>query len=65
MGYICVLDSNRECQCCHQCDPTPGYGSIVCDMCNKEINEDYYYEIEGMKLCEDCTNSEYRKFIEE
>ena len=41
----------------------------VCDMCGKRITDDYYYEIGGDILCEDCMISEHRRdtddYIEE
>lgn len=39
----------------------------VCEgrKCGKRIDEDFYYEIEGEILCEDCMNRRYRKYTED
>ena len=33
-----------------------------CDMCGGTINADFYWEIGGEILCEDCMNLIYRKY---
>lgn len=35
-----------------------------CDYCGQAIQGDYYYEINGEFLCEECMNREYRKAVE-
>ena len=37
----------------------------ICDMCGKEINDDYYYEIGGDIMCESCMISECRHDVDE
>ena len=37
----------------------------VCDDCGEVINDDYYYEVEGDILCEECMKHRYRKFTED
>lgn len=36
-----------------------------CSICDKHIQDDFYYEINGEVLCEECLNDEYRKNVEE
>lgn len=33
----------------------------VCSDCGKFIHTDYYYDINGELICEDCMNRNYRK----
>lgn len=35
-----------------------------CDYCNKRINDDYVYDIDGDIICEDCLRKHYRQPIE-
>lgn len=39
----------------------------VCEnpKCKKRINDDFYFEIDGETLCEDCVNLRYRKHTED
>ena len=39
----------------------------VCDnpKCKKRIDDDFYFEIDGEILCEDCMNLRYRKSTED
>lgn len=37
----------------------------VCDKCHKRINDDYYFDIEGEILHEDCMNDKYRRSVED
>lgn len=39
----------------------------VCEnpKCKKRINDDFYWEIDGEILCEDCMNLRYRKYTED
>lgn len=32
-----------------------------CDCCGEPIQDDYFYNIDGTFICEECLNSEYRK----
>lgn len=32
----------------------------VCDYCREHIQDDHFYKIEGMILCEECLNDNYR-----
>lgn len=32
-----------------------------CEWCNEHIQDDYYYEIADIVICEECLNDEYRK----
>lgn len=36
-----------------------------CAYCGVRITDDYYYDIDGTILCEDCMNDEYRKNTDE
>ena len=33
----------------------------TCANCGEKIMEDYYYEIEGVQVCPDCMDSDYRR----
>jgi formylmethanofuran dehydrogenase subunit E len=33
----------------------------VCEYCNNPIQDDYYYDINGEVMCEDCLDTFYRK----
>ena len=33
----------------------------VCEDCGKRINEDYYFDVGGKILCEDCMNERFRR----
>jgi formylmethanofuran dehydrogenase subunit E len=35
-----------------------------CDYCDNVILDDYYYEINGDKVCETCLNEYFRKAVE-
>lgn len=37
----------------------------VCDRCRERIDEDYYFDIGGEILCEDCLIEKYRKNTED
>lgn len=39
----------------------------VCEnpKCKKRINDDFYFEIDGEILCEECVNLRYRKYTED
>ena len=37
----------------------------VCDRCRERIDEDYYFDIGGEILCEDCLIEKYRKWTED
>lgn len=37
----------------------------VCEYCGEHIQSDYYFEIEGVIICEDCLNDNFRKDIED
>ena len=37
----------------------------VCEKCGKPISDDYYFEIEGEILCEDCMIAKFRKSTED
>ena len=37
----------------------------VCDDCGEAINDDYYYEVDGDILCEECMRHRYRRFTED
>ena len=36
-----------------------------CEDCGEIIHDDYYWEIDGEILCEDCMNDRYRKHTED
>jgi formylmethanofuran dehydrogenase subunit E len=31
-----------------------------CDLCDEPITDEYFYNIDGTFICEECLNSEYR-----
>ena len=37
----------------------------LCVECKEQIQDDYYYEINGCIYCEECLNTEFRKDIED
>lgn len=39
----------------------------VCEnpKCKKRINDDFYFEVDGEILCEECVNLRYRKYTED
>lgn len=37
----------------------------VCEECGNRINDDYYFDVDGELLCEDCMNKRYRKHTED
>ena len=36
-----------------------------CDYCNKPIEDDYLYDLEGDIICESCMNKHFRKHTED
>ena len=36
----------------------------LCDICGEPIQDDYYFEINGERICEDCLTENYRKDID-
>ncbi len=34
-----------------------------CDQCVEPIQDDYYFEINGEHICEDCLHRYYKKYI--
>lgn len=34
----------------------------VCDECGKAIQDDYYFDIKGEILCQDCVERLYRRY---
>lgn len=37
----------------------------VCDCCGERIQDEYYYEIDGEILCEECLKDRYRRDTED
>lgn len=37
----------------------------VCEECKSRIQDDFYWEIDGEILCEDCMNLRYRNYTED
>lgn len=37
----------------------------VCDNCNRRIQDDDYYDLEGEILCESCLKDKYRRSVED
>ena len=37
----------------------------VCDCCGEIINADFYWEIDGDILCEDCMNDRFRHYTDD
>lgn len=35
-----------------------------CDHCHEPIQDEYYFEIDGEIICEECLN-DYKKYVEE
>jgi len=36
-----------------------------CADCGKRITDDFYYEIDGEILCEECLNDRHRKWVDD
>jgi formylmethanofuran dehydrogenase subunit E len=36
-----------------------------CEHCEEPIQSNYYFEIEGAIICEDCLNDNFRKDVED
>lgn len=36
-----------------------------CANCGETITEDYFYEIEGVQVCPDCMDSDYRRYMDD
>lgn len=34
-----------------------------CDQCGEPIQDDYYFQINGERFCEDCLHKYYKKYI--
>lgn len=39
------------------------YSRPICDICDEHIQDDFYFEINGEKICECCMNENFRKVI--
>jgi hypothetical protein len=37
----------------------------VCHNCEEHIQDGYYYEIDGLVLCKECLNDNYRKSVDD
>lgn len=37
----------------------------ICEECDKPIQDDYLYDVDGMVLCEKCMKEQYRKDTED
>lgn len=37
----------------------------VCEKCGERIRDDYYFEIEGEILCEECMIARHRRYVED
>lgn len=37
----------------------------ICDKCNKRINDDIYFDVDGNVLCERCMHDEYGRSTED
>ena len=35
-----------------------------CDICGEPIQDEYYYEIHGEKICPECLNDHFRKEVD-
>lgn len=58
MARVCN-GPNCDCDICHNtngCDER-----VICDHCDEEIYDDYYYCIDGTDLCLECLNDLYRR----
>ncbi len=52
MGYMCVKDSNRECDGCMTCKPEEHY---ICPICGQEVYEAVYVSNDGEVIgCDNC-----------
>lgn len=36
----------------------------ICEYCGKHIQDDYYYEIDKVCICENCLNENFRKDVD-
>ena len=53
MGYICIK-SNKECDGCMACNPSPHY---YCPVCGEEVFETVFADNDGTILgCENCAH---------
>lgn len=60
MSYPCILNQNKECIGCGDCEMHPKF---LCDQCDKPIYEgDLYYEIDNEVICEECTKDKYGNY---
>ena len=58
MAPICV-NGVSECVGCLSCQKF----QIVCDCCEEEIKDGYYYEVHGDIYCKDCVDDLFRKDV--
>ena len=66
MSYKCLIGHKFECDGCGDCKKNYLNGTLpkqqlVCDCCNKIIEEDEaYYNISNKVLCKECLDSFYK-----
>lgn len=61
MGYPCIYNAFKDCDACGNCKKESQEDILVCENC-EEVIQDYYYDINGEILCNDCMNKKYGKF---
>lgn len=37
----------------------------ICEYCDEHIQDNYYFEINGECICEECLNEHYRKDVDD
>lgn len=53
MAYLCILNPNKECDGCMECDK--GDQHYYCSICGEEVTETVYISTNGDILgCENC-----------
>ena len=59
MGYMCIKNHNRECECCREC--VNQKNNIKCSNCGEEIFGKYYL-IDEKNYCLECLEDLYEKY---
>ncbi len=61
MGYICIKNHNRECECCHEC--VKQSSNLTCDNCDQELYGKYYC-IDDKNYCLECLEDLYERYAD-
>ena len=59
MGYMCIKNHNRECECCREC--VEQKNNLKCSNCGEEIFGRYYC-IDEKNYCLECLENLYEKY---